>query len=168
MERLYTRWGRELNKDCPLNDYPRPQMARESFINLNGVWEYAIYPVYAGFAGYQGEITVPFSPECLLSGVGKTVTPSDKLYYRKNFTFVKRDKRVLLHFGAVDYECEVTLNGVRLGGHKGGYYPFTFEVTDVITNGENELTLTVTDPSETGSQASGKQTSKRGNICFEA
>lgn len=166
MEKLYTRWGKELDKTCPLNDYPRPQMARDSFINLNGLWDYAVYPVYAGFAGYQGQIIVPFSPECLLSGVGKTVTPSDKLYYRKIFDFHKTGKRVLLHFGAVDYECEVALNGVKLGAHKGGYYPFTFEVTESIKDGENELTLTVTDPSETGSQASGKQTSKRGNIWY--
>lgn len=166
MEKLLTRWGRELNREKPLDDYPRPQMARDSFINLNGPWDYAICPKKDGFGGWQGVITVPFSPETLLSGVEKTVTPDDKLYYRRVFDFRKTNDRALLHFGAVDYECTVTLNGREIGSHKGGYYPFTFDITDVIAEGENELTVEVTDPSETGSQASGKQTSKRGNIWY--
>ncbi|MBQ7689290.1 MAG: glycoside hydrolase family 2 [Clostridia bacterium] len=166
MEQLLTRWGRTLNKDCPLNDYPRPQMARDSFFCLNGEWDYAICKQDAAFTGYQGRILVPFSPETILSGVQKTVTPADALYYRRIFSFNKGEKRVLLHFGAVDYACEVDLNGVRLGEHKGGYFPFSFDVTDALINGENELKLLVTDPSETGSQASGKQTSKRGNIWY--
>lgn len=166
MEKLLTRWGRELDREKPLDDYPRPQMKRESFINLNGRWDYAILPAKEEFSGYQGEITVPFSPETILSGVEKTVTPDDKLYYRKRFSFEKTNERVLLHFGAVDYACTVTLNGTELGTHRGGYYPFTFDITYAVKNGENELTLVVTDPSETGSQASGKQTSKRGNIWY--
>lgn len=166
MEKLLTRWGRELNREQPLNDYPRPQMERNSFINLNGIWEYAIYPKEITFGGYEGEIVVPFSPETILSGVGRQVTPGDVLYYKKKFTFTKTNDRVLLHFGAVDYECRVALNGSWLGSHRGGYFPFSFDVTDVISEGENVLTLEVTDPSETGSQASGKQTSKRGNIWY--
>lgn len=166
MEKLLTRWGKELNREKPLDDYPRPQMSRDSFINLNGIWEYAIYPMNEKFNGYQGEIVVPFSPETVLSGVEKTVTPDDKLYYRKKFSFNKTNDRALLHFGAVDYECKVYLNGETLGSHKGGYYPFTFDVTGIIKDGENELILIVTDPSEKGSQASGKQTSKRGNIWY--
>ena len=166
MEKLLTRWGRALDKNCPLNDYPRPQMERASFINLNGPWEYAIYPTNAAFGGYQGEITVPFSPETILSGVERTVTPLDTLYYRKRFLFSRTAARTLLHFGAVDYACEVKLNGVLLGTHRGGYTPFTFEVTEAVIDGENELTLSVTDPSETGAQASGKQTSHRGQIWY--
>ena len=166
MEKLLTRWGKTLNKDLPLNDYPRPQMERKSFINLNGKWEYAIYPKTQKFAGYQGEIIVPFSPETVLSGVDRAVTPEDTLYYSKKFTFTKTNDRVLLHFGAVDYECTVCLNDNEIGSHTGGYFPFTFDVTDVIADGENTLTLSVTDPSETGSQAKGKQTSKRGNIWY--
>lgn len=166
MEQLLTRWGRELDKNCPLNDYPRPQMERDSFICLNGEWDYAIYPTAEAFSGYEGKITVPFSPETLLSGVNRTVTPADTLYYRKKFDFKQTKARVLLHFGAVDYACDVALNGKSLGSHEGGYYPFTFDVTDKIADGANELTLCVTDPSETGSQASGKQTSKRGNIWY--
>ena len=166
MEKLYTRWGKTLDKTCPLNDYPRPQLRRDSFVNLNGVWDYAIYPKQKVFAGYQGEIVVPFSPETLLSGVRRTVTPADALYYRRRFDYTKNDKRLLLHFGAVDYECRVCLNGAVVGRHKGGYTPFTFDITDAVVTGENELTLRVTDPGETGSGASGKQTSKRGNIWY--
>ena len=83
MEKLYTRWGRELNREMPLAEYPRPQMVRDSFICLNGLWDYAIYPSAKSFEGYEGEIVVPFSPECLLSGVERNVTPEDTLYYRK-------------------------------------------------------------------------------------
>lgn len=166
MENLLTRWGRELNREMPLNDYPRPQMERDSFICLNGIWEYAIYPTMEKFSGFEGDIVVPFSPECLLSGVQRTVTPDDTLYYRKKFNFKKTNDRVLLHFGAVDYKCEVTVNGTVFGTHTGGYYPFSVDITKVVLDGENEITLKVTDPSETGSQASGKQTSKRGNIWY--
>ncbi len=166
MEKLYTRWGRELNKEMPLSEYPRPQMVRDSFICLNGMWDYAIYPSVKSFNGYEGEICVPFSPECLLSGVERNVTPEDTLYYRKKFTFTKTNDRVLLHFGAVDYKCEVTVNGVCFGTHTGGYFPFEVDITKAVKDGENEITLKVTDPSEMGSQASGKQTSARGNIWY--
>ncbi len=166
MEKLLTRWGRELNKEMPLSEYPRPQMQRNSFICLNGIWEYAIYPSNTEFKGYEGDIVVPFSPECLLSGVNRTVTPEDTLYYRKKFEFKKSSDRVILHFGAVDYKCEVSVNGKVFGTHVGGYYPFKVDITKAVKDGENEITLKVTDPSEMSSQASGKQTSKRGNIWY--
>ena len=166
MQRLLTRWGKELDKNAPLNDYPRPQMARDSFINLNGVWEYAIYDENKKFSGYQGKIVVPFSPETILSGVEKAVKPTAILYYRRTFEFKKTNHRVLLHFGAVDYECTVTLNGRELGSHKGGYLPFTFDVTASILDGANDLRLTVKDPSNTGIGARGKQTFKRGQIWY--
>lgn len=166
MERLYTRWGKVLDKEHPLNEYPRPQMKRDSFINLNGVWKYAILEENKKFSGYQGDIVVPFSPETILSGVEKTVSPTDILYYQKSFNFTKTNRRVLLHFGAVDYECTVTLNGKELGSHKGGYFPFTFDVTASILDGENDLRLAVKDPSNEGIQARGKQTFKRGQIWY--
>ena len=166
MEQLLTRWGKELNREMPLAEYPRPQMVRDSFVCLNGIWDYAIYPMGKAFDGWEGEIVVPFSPECLLSGVGRSVTPEDVLYYRKKFSFTKSSDRVLLHFGAVDYKCEVTVNGKCFGTHEGGYFPFSVDITKAVRDGENEITLKVTDPSETGSQASGKQTSKRGNIWY--
>ena len=166
MEKLLTTWGKNLDRNNPLPEYPRPQLRRDSFLNLNGVWDCAIYPKNKMFAGYQGEIVVPFSPETELSGVRRAVKPSDVLFYRRRFRFEKTGRRVLLHFGAVDYECRVCLNGTVLGTHKGGYTPFTFDITDTVVSGENELTLRVTDPSETGSQASGKQTFNRGNIWY--
>ena len=166
MERLLTRWGKTLNKELPLNDYPRPQMRRDSFINLNGEWNYAIYDEYKKFAGYQGKITVPFSPECILSGVEKIVEPTDILYYQKFFDFKRTNHRVLLHFGAVDYECTVILNNKVVGEHKGGYLPFTFDITTLVFDGENDLRVEVKDPTQTGTQARGKQTFKRGGIWY--
>ena len=166
MERLLTRWGKVLDKNCPLNDYPRPQFKRDSFICLNGVWNYAIYGENKKFSGFQGEIVVPFSPESILSGVEKWVMPTDTLYYQKLFNFTKTKSKVLLHFGAVDYKCTVTLNGTVIGEHTGGYLPFTFDVTAAILNGENDLRVTVTDPTDTGSQARGKQTFNRGGIWY--
>lgn len=166
MERLITPFGEKLNKDLPLNDYPRPQMARSSFFNLNGRWEYAIYPKDEGFKGYQGEIIVPFSPESILSGVEKVVTENDVLYYHRKFTFVKENDRALLHFGAVDYLSEVILNGVSVGKNRGGYFPFSFDVTEEIKEGENDLEVIVTDPTDKGTQARGKQSNKRGGIWY--
>ena len=166
MERLLTVFGEKMDKTLPLNDYPRPQFARDSFQNLNGEWDYAIYDRKQEFAGYQGKILVPFSPETILSGVERVVKPTDVLYYCRKFDFKKTSDRVLLHFGAVDYFCQVCVNGKKVGENKGGYYPFTFEITSVVHDGENEITVTVTDPSDTGSQARGKQSSKRGGIWY--
>lgn len=166
MEKLLTRWGKTLDKTLPLNDYPRPQLKRDSFINLNGEWQYAILDQHKKFNGYQGRITVPFSPESILSGVEKQVLPTDILYYQKKFDFRRTNHRVLLHFGAVDYKCKVTLNNTVVGEHTGGYLPFTFDVTTFILDGENDLRLEVTDPSDEGSQAKGKQTFNRGGIWY--
>ena len=167
MERLLTPFGEKLNKDLPLNDYPRPQMARDSFINLNGRWNYTLIRDYLG-AGKEekGEIIVPFSPETILSGVEKIVKPEDKFVYERKFEYKRTNARTLLHFGAVDYECEVTLNGVLVGSHKGGYFPFTFDVTETVKEGENVIIVSVTDPTDTGTQARGKQSSKRGGIWY--
>ncbi|MBR1747026.1 MAG: glycoside hydrolase family 2 [Clostridia bacterium] len=155
-----------MDKNLPLNDYPRPQMTRKSFINLNGLWDYAIEKKDAPFGGYQGKILVPYSPETILSGVEKIVTDEDKLYYRRTFEFHKTAEKVLLHFGAVDYECMVRLNGKIVGSHTGGYTPFSFDVTDAIREGNNEIIVEVTDPGDKGTQARGKQSSKRGGIWY--
>lgn len=166
MERLLTPFGEKLDKNLPLNEYPRPQMQRDSFQNLNGIWSYAIYPIGETFSGYQGDIVVPFSPETILSGVERTVTPNDKLYYKREFDFVKENHRTLLHFGAVDYECIVKINGKLAGEHKGGYFPFYFDITDLVMEGKNEITVEVLDPTDKGTQARGKQSSKRGGIWY--
>lgn len=154
--------------NCPLSEYPRPQLARDSYLCLNGPWEYAILPESAKLERYQGTITVPFSPEASLSGVEKRVSETDALYYKKTFhleeSFAK--EITLLHFTAVDYYCEVSLNGKPLGTHKGGFLPFTFDISDFWRAGENELTLKVTDPTDTSYIARGKQVSKPGNIWY--
>ncbi|MDI9487636.1 MAG: glycoside hydrolase family 2 TIM barrel-domain containing protein [Bacillota bacterium] len=168
MKKMLTPFGEKIDRNCPLSEYPRPQLKRDSYLCLNGEWDYAILPKEEQLKSYQGKILVPFSPESVLSGVERTVTDKDKLYYRRYFElkeeFIKG--RVLLNFGAVDYICQVSINGKFIGENRGGYYPFTFDITNLIKIGKNEITVTVTDPTEKGVQARGKQTFKRGGIWY--
>lgn len=168
MNRLYTIFGESINKECPLKEYPRPQLQRDSYYCLNGEWDYAILKKGKELISYQGKILVPFSPECILSGVEKVVTDNDVLYYKKTFSLPDgfNKGRVILNFGAVDYMCEVKINQQIAGNNKGGYYPFNFDITDLLVDGENVITLKVLDPSEKGVQARGKQTTKRGGIWY--
>ena len=169
-EKLLTPFGEKLNADCPLPEYPRPQMVRDSYICLNGKWDYAILNKKETLKEYQGKIVVPFSPEAILSGVEKIVMPDDVLYYKRNFElpegFYKEGERVLLHFGAVDYIATVAVNGKELTTHVGGYFPFNVDITDALIAGSNELTVVVTDPSDTYWQSHGKQKIKRGGIFY--
>lgn len=155
---LRTRWGKEIDKNQVHMEYPRPQLVRDSYFSLNGVWEYAINQSLT-VEVYDGEIVVPFSPETQLSGVNRMVTPEDYLHYRKVFVLpegFKKD-RVMLHFGAVDQECVVTLNGQKVGEHKGGYLAFSYDVTEMLCAGENTLQLCVRDFTEKSPHARGKQ-----------
>ena len=158
MIQLMSRWASEVNAENALPEYPRPNLVRDSYFNLNGEWEYCINQSKT-VEKYDGTILVPYSPETKLSGVQKIVMPEDYLHYRKVFVlpegFVK--ERVLLHFGAVDQECTVFLNGKKLGGHLGGYLTFSFDVTDDLVEGENVLTLCVKDMTEKKPHARGKQ-----------
>ena len=169
-DKLLTPFGEKLNADCPLPEYPRPQMVRDSYICLNGKWDYAILNKKQTLKEYQGKIVVPFSPEAILSGVEKIVMPDDVLYYKRSFElpegFYKDGERVLLHFGAVDYIATVAVNGKELTTHVGGYFPFNVDITDALVAGENELTVVVTDPSDTHWQSHGKQKIKRGGIFY--
>ena len=169
-DKLLTPFGEKLNADCPLPEYPRPQMVRDSYICLNGRWDYAILNKNQTLKEYQGKIVVPFSPEAILSGVEKIVMPDDVLYYKRSFElpegFYKDGERVLLHFGAVDYIATVAVNGKELTTHVGGYFPFNVDITDALVAGENELTVVVTDPSDTHWQSHGKQKIKRGGIFY--
>ena len=162
MIELTSRWGKHLDETNVHGEYPRPQMVRDSFYSLNGRWEYAINQSKEVTA-YDGTILVPFSPEAKLSGVSRVVTPKDYLHYRKVFVlpegFVK--DRTLLHFGAVDQECSVFLNGQLVGEHKGGYLSFSFDVTEYLVSGENVLTLRVQDYTEQSPHARGKQRYER-------
>lgn len=158
MIQLTSRWGKQVDVKNPLPEYPRPNMVRESYFSLNGEWDYCINQKQE-VVEYDGKIIVPFSPETALSGVQKIVMPEDYLHYRKVFTLpegFKKD-RVLLHFGAVDQECSVYLNGQLLGEHVGGYLAFHFDVTDYLTEGENVLILCVKDMTEKAPHARGKQ-----------
>ena len=149
---------------CPLPEYPRPQMTREQWLNLNGLWEYAVLPKNASSPQqFDGNILVPYALESVLSGVHRPLLPDQKLWYRRTFHNLLDDPqkaegaRVLLHFGAVDEEAEVWVNGVEVGSHKGGYLPFTFDITSALIEGENELVVSVLDPTDTGLQQRGKQ-----------
>ncbi len=156
--------------DTPLSEYPRPQFERDSYITLNGSWDYAICRKSEKFGGFQGKILVPFSPESLLSGLpeGTLVTDKDVLYYHRSIPVSKDFLKdiTLLHFGAVDYECKVVLNGQAVGEHKGGYVPFEFDISKAIKEGENEIFVTVTDPGDTSYHARGKQATKNGGIWY--
>ncbi|AWB95441.1 glycoside hydrolase family 2 [Agromyces badenianii] len=173
---LLTEWGERLDREHPLAEYPRPQLVRDSYLNLNGVWQYAITPDGATVAGYDGEIVVPFSPESVLSGVGRQLQPDETLHYRRTFTlddaFVPERGRVLLHFGAVDQRCTVEVNGRVVGDHVGGYLPFTIDITDALAarpaDAAHELKVRVTDPSDTSALSRGKQTLRRGGIWYTA
>lgn len=167
-QRLLTPWGENLDKNNVLPEYPRPQFQRESYINLNGVWQYAILPADKRITAYDGEIIVPFSPECILSGVERILHADEKLYYKREFCIPDGFNvgRVLLNFGAVDYYAEVSVNGKLVGTHKGGYLPFNFDITDALESGNNVLTVEVSDPTDMGIQSTGKQRLKNGGIWY--
>lgn len=171
---LMTRWSSEVSPENAWPEYPRPQMVRDKWTNLNGLWQYAIRP--KGQAAppekWDGEILVPFAIESALSGVKKPVSPDDRLWYRRAFKAPALEKggRLLLHFGAVDWECVAWVNGKEVGRHTGGYDPFTFDVTDAVKSdkSDNELVVAVTDPTDTGTQPRGKQVLKPHGIFYTA
>ncbi len=166
---LKTRWAKKVSPDNPLPEYPRPQLRRQRWENLNGLWDYAITEVAAdAMPASQGRILVPFPIESALSGVGKRVGETKRLWYRTTFKVPSgwREERVLLHFGAVDWEAEVTLNGRSLGKHQGGYDGFSFDITDALKPGEQELTVRVWDPSDAGPQPRGKQVRRPEGIWY--
>ncbi len=168
-EAMLTPWGEALDREHPLPEYPRPQLRRNSYLNLNGIWEYAITKTAEKPAAMQGEIVVPFSPETPLSGVGHILQPDEYLWYRRSVTLPEgffRGSRLLLHFGAVDQRCTVWVNGQEAGSHTGGYLPFALDVTELIEGDAFTLELRVTDPTDTGCLSRGKQRLKNGGIWY--
>ena len=154
----------------PLAEYPRPAMRRDSCEILNGPWQYAITQTAEYPAAWQGSILVPYSPEAPASGVNRTLQPGQWLHYHRLFAPPAGEGgRVLLHFGAGDYACAVQVNGHLAGGHRGGYWPFTLDITDLLNGtGRNSLWVAVQDPTGHGTQARGKQTLKPGGMFYPA
>ena len=175
---LWTSWGEKLRtggEDVP-STHPHPQFVRSAWGSLNGWWECAFVTSLGGGtpertatapATFPQRIRVPFSPEALLSGVGRQLKPDELLWYRRAFEApaLQAGERLLLHFDAVDYACACYVNGYLAGTHAGGYLPFSFDVTDLLTPGErNELLLCIRDPSDTEPHPRGKQLLQCGTI----
>lgn len=166
---LMTPWGEHLDENCILTEYPRPQMRRNSYLNLNGRWEYAITDSDESPRRWDGTILVPFSPESALSGVGRSLQPGQTLWYRREVIvpqgFIPADGRLLLHFGAVDQEAAVYWNGRLLGRHMGGYNAFALDATDAL-GPRNSLVVRVHDDTDASFHSRGKQKTRRGGIWY--
>ena len=166
---MLTRWGKTMDRGCPLPEYPRPQLERESFLNLNGPWEYAISRSGEPPAGWDGEIIVPFSPESELSGVNRALHADEFLWYRKKIALPAGFFRsaLLLHFGAVDQDADIFINGEFCRRHEGGFTAFTADVTALWkADAENEILVRVRDETDRTWRSRGKQSSKPGGIWY--
>ncbi|KIC89256.1 glycoside hydrolase family 2 protein [Flavihumibacter sp. ZG627] len=170
--KIMTPWADSIDLSAPLNEYPRPQMVRTQWLNLNGLWQYAVLPVNGSEAmpsSYDGNILVPFAIESALSGVGKTVGKDSVLWYKRTVSISpsQRRGRVLLHFGAVDWRTELFVNGKSAGIHEGGYDPFSFDITALLQKGtRQEIGVRVWDPTDDGVQPRGKQVKKPEGIWY--
>jgi len=169
---LMTRWAKQVSAKKAHPEYPRPQMTRKKWQSLNGMWDYAIKPKdNSQPKDFEGQILVPFCAESALSGVMKTVGGDNRLWYQRNFEIPRswKGQRVLLHFGAVDWDAAVWVNGKQVGTHRGGYDPFTFDITDALkSTGQQRIVVSVWDPTNAGSQPRGKQVSKPRGIWYTA
>src|ERR1035441_10259499 len=166
---LKTRWAKDVSPENAHPEYPRPQMVRRDWLNLNGLWDFAITSKDATRATFQTQILVPFPVESALSGVMRHVSENDRIWYRREIEVPHKWKgqRVLLHFGAVDYEAKVWLNGKEIGQHRGGYDAFSFDITDALNpSGPNKLIVTAWDPTDAGTQPRGKQVRKPNGIWY--
>jgi len=167
--RLPTRWSADVSPGDTHSEYPRPMKRRAEWKNLNGLWDYAIGQLDPQPQEYDGKILVPFPIESALSGVADTVGASSRLWYRTSFEVPDdwADRRLLLHFEAVDWETMIWVNGQAAGFHRGGYDPFTVEISGFLFDGaEQELVLSVWDPTDAGTQARGKQVAEPGGIFY--
>jgi beta-galactosidase/beta-glucuronidase len=156
---LITPWGEDVTSENVWQEYPRPQMVREHWQNLNGHWDYAITKVqdHETPQDWDGKILVPFCLESKLSGVQRLLDASEALWYRRTFDLESAaDQRTLLNFEAVDYRCDVFVNGRLVGSHQGGHTPFALDVTQAVREGQNEVIVRVEDETE-GWQLRGKQ-----------
>lgn len=169
-DKIKTPWAEQVNPESVLPEYPRPQMEREEWKNLNGLWQYAVAPK-GGVepTAFDGQILVPFAIESSLSGVQKEVGQANELWYKRTFTIPSswKNRNVLLHFGAVDWKTDVFVNDVLIGSHQGGFTPFSFDVTPFL-NGQKEqkLVVRVWDPTTDGFQPVGKQRCNQEGIWY--
>lgn len=167
--KLMTRWAQTITPENAWREYPRPQMIRSEWQNLNGLWEYALVPCTQGRPQtFEGQILVPYPLESALSCVQRSLQPDERLWYRRTFRCPQswNGQRILLHFGAVDWEARVWVNGVEVGAHRGGYLPFSFDISAALQAGENELVVAVWDPTDAFWQQRGKQTLRPRSIWY--
>ena len=168
-ERIKTSWGESIDPENVLPEYPRPIMERGEWMNLNGLWQYAIIEKGAALPeAFEGDILVPFAVESSLSGVGRRIHDRQELVYQRDFTIPSgwKGKRVLLHFGAVDWKADIWVNDIKVGSHTGGFTPFSFDVTPALNNKQNKLVVKVWDPTDRSYQPRGKQVSNPGGIWY--
>ena len=168
-DKISSPWAEKVDPAKTLQEYPRPQMVRGNWKNLNGLWNFSIAPKNETEPKFSEEkILVPFAVESALSGVGKTVGKDSLLWYKTSFTTPKsfKNKKVLLHFGASDWETEVFINGKSAGKHQGGFDPFSFDITGLLKSGNQSITVKVWDPTDEGTQPRGKQVRKPESIWY--
>ncbi|MBQ6869059.1 MAG: beta-galactosidase [Alistipes sp.] len=170
-DKIRTTWAENLDPNNVLPEYPRPQLERNEWMNLNGLWNYAVTDLTAAKpTTFDGQILVPFAIESALSGVQKRVTKDDILWYERTFTLPSswNGKRVMLNFGAVDWSCDVYLNDILVGNHTGGYAPFSLDITAALTKGEQRLVVRVWDPTDSVHNPVGKQRLNPSGIWYTA
>lgn len=171
-DKIMTEWGENIDPNNVLPEYPRPQLVRGEWINLNGLWDYAIKPANEEMPEiFDGKILVPFAVESALSGVGKSVGEDDALWYSREFKLPKewKNSRIRLNFGAVDWKAEVYVDDKFVGEHKGGYAPFAFDITDSLSKKKtHKLVVKVTDGTDSAFQPRGKQVANPNGIWYTA
>ncbi len=171
-DKIKTHWAEKVNPNNPLSEYPRPQLVRDEWQNLNGLWDYAILPKGSNAPqSPQGKILVPFAIESSLSGVQQPVGGSNELWYQRSFQIPAnwKNKKIILHFGAVDWKTDVWINDIKVGMHQGGYAPFSFDISPFINTGDKQqLVVRVWDPTDAAYQPRGKQVNQPRGIWYTA
>jgi hypothetical protein len=165
-------WAWKVDADMPLSEYPRPSLVRKDWLCLNGRWDYSIRLIGRQPEAYYGEILVPFPVESAISGARRRLRPEEALWYRREFRVPPawRGRRIMINFEAVDWVARVIVNGVQVGAHRGGYVPFSFDVTDRLREGDEpqELVVEVRDPTDSGVQCRGKQVRRPRGIWYSS
>lgn len=167
---LMTRWATDVSPGKSWTEYPRPQMSRSNWVNLNGLWDYAVTDTTSGIpTSWSGKILVPYPIESALSGVMQRVYAKDRIWYQRTLKVPAhlRSTRIMLNFEASDWETHVFIDGEEVGMHQGGYDPFSIDITKHVKPGvQHKLTVSVWDPSTEGYQPVGKQFTKPGGIWY--